>query len=319
MKNRSLDKRVQRQARSQASVGTAGYEYNVPVPLDEALDVHDAIRVTVINYMHHQLGWPLEKCEARVQLEEERAISKGVFSMLEASGWSLKNRSLLDVGAGQGGAVLEALYRDSDAFGIEPGSEFRTLAKMRLGDAGFDPERVVDAPGERLPFPDNRFDYTISLQVLEHVRDPLPVIEEMYRVLKPGGQCYISCENYLSFREQHYRIPWLPMLPKSIGAHYLRLIGRDPDFLKNYVFYSTYPQIWRLAKQVGFQNITYEPMLAKADKADLIRRDWMRTAGRIVRFLPRKQRRALVQVLLHASNFWRVGVRVRLTKPLPTA
>ncbi len=42
-----------------------------------------------------------------------------------------------------------------------------------------------------LPFPDNSVDALICIAVLEHVEDPKLAVEEMYRVLKPGGYAFI--------------------------------------------------------------------------------------------------------------------------------
>lgn len=54
------------------------------------------------------------------------------------------------------------------------------------------PFRNVSIVGDlfRLPFLDNSFDFVFCIYVLEHITDPKLAIEEMYRVLKPGGICY---------------------------------------------------------------------------------------------------------------------------------
>lgn len=43
-----------------------------------------------------------------------------------------------------------------------------------------------------LPFLDARFDHVVMLAVLEHLRDPEPVLREIFRILAPGGTCVIT-------------------------------------------------------------------------------------------------------------------------------
>ena len=42
-----------------------------------------------------------------------------------------------------------------------------------------------------LPFPDNSQEAIICIAVLEHVENPIKAWQEMHRVLKPGGYCFI--------------------------------------------------------------------------------------------------------------------------------
>jgi len=42
-----------------------------------------------------------------------------------------------------------------------------------------------------LPFPDNIFDFAISTDVFEHLDDPQKAVQEVYRILKPGGRAFL--------------------------------------------------------------------------------------------------------------------------------
>ncbi len=294
----------------------AKYDYASKDDPKQAGTIEEAVRITVINYFHHQLGWSRSKCDQRVEMELERRIPKGLFDTLEGyRNWRLEDARIVDIGAGQGAGVLEALHRGANAYGIEPGPEFAALARRRLEKDGYDPNRIYETAGEDLPFPDKTFDYAISLQVLEHVENPLPLLEEMYRVLKPGGEAVVRCENYLAFFEQHYRVPWLPLLPKPIGSIYLKAIGRDSSFLDEYVYYTTYTGVWSLSKDIGFKNETYKKIEEKAENIKEINREMYKITGRILQFLPVQVRRLLARSWMHATNLFTVGVNLHLKRP----
>ena len=55
-----------------------------------------------------------------------------------------------------------------------------------------------------IPVEDERFDVVVCTQVLEHVPEPLSVLRELARVLKPGGTLYISAPLYYPEHEIPY-------------------------------------------------------------------------------------------------------------------
>lgn len=56
----------------------------------------------------------------------------------------------------------------------------------------------IDGKAENLPFKDNFFDKIICINVLDHVHEPVKIIEEMNRVLKKGDRVYIAINCHLS-------------------------------------------------------------------------------------------------------------------------
>ena len=68
------------------------------------------------------------------------------------------------------------------------------LARERYGArlAGAD----VLEPQGGLPYADARFDTVVSMDVIEHVPEPVPWLREALRVLKPGGLLFLTTPNY---------------------------------------------------------------------------------------------------------------------------
>lgn len=99
---------------------------------------------------------------------------------------------ILDLGCGDG-VMIDDLKRQSllrknfnlTAIDILP--ENIRLAKKRKIKAEF---LVADA--ESLPFKKNSFDFIYAWMVLEHVLSPQNMIQEIVRVLKTKGRCYIA-------------------------------------------------------------------------------------------------------------------------------
>ncbi len=72
-------------------------------------------------------------------------------------------------------------------------SDFRPLLEKTnyiCLDIAFNPKLSLQADALCLPFRDRSVDSVIIFAVLQHVFDPLRVMEEIYRVLKPGGRLF---------------------------------------------------------------------------------------------------------------------------------
>jgi SAM-dependent methyltransferase len=76
--------------------------------------------------------------------------------------------------------------------------------KNKRGDIGIDPSRDsyanVIADAEFLPFMDCSFDVVKSVNLLEHVPNPLNCVKEQYRVLKSYGKVELITDNAQYFR-----------------------------------------------------------------------------------------------------------------------
>jgi SAM-dependent methyltransferase len=167
----------------------------------------------------------------------------------------LVKKRVLEIGSSFGS--MHALLRRQgvDAYAIEV-----DLTRIRLGRRFWrvlaeSPSRVVAAVGEVLPFPDETFDVVFSSNVLEHVQDPVKVLSETRRVLKPGGMMHVVVPNYGSIWEGHYAVLWIPYLPPLLGKLYVRLYRRDPSFIDTLQFINPF-WLGQMLRQVsGFEVI----------------------------------------------------------------
>ena len=148
--------------------------------------------------------------------------SAKVLAFLERAGVRVAGR-VLDAGCGGGGMPLSLAEHAEFVVGIDPIDRFSD-AGVRLGrERGMTGLQFVRADGMALPFAAGEFDLVLSHAVIEHVADAPLYLRECRRVLKPGGQIFLSTAPYLSFAGAH-----LPRLRVPVPLHLL--VGRPIAF-----------------------------------------------------------------------------------------
>ncbi|HEU4656843.1 MAG TPA: class I SAM-dependent methyltransferase [Capillimicrobium sp.] len=109
--------------------------------------------------------------------------------------------AILDYGCGPGNDVTGfAIHtRARRIVGADVSTSALRLAQHRLSLHGVGPDRVelvrLTDDHVELPFDDGSFDFVNSQGVLHHTSDPLAILRELHRVLKPGGEGSIMVYN----------------------------------------------------------------------------------------------------------------------------
>ena len=98
---------------------------------------------------------------------------------------------LLEVGCGEGRGVEELLPLASSYIGLDKIGEVISMLKIKY--PGVDFRQVVIPPFSE--FKENSFDTIVSFQVIEHIQEDKLFLQEIYRMLKPGGKAIISTPN----------------------------------------------------------------------------------------------------------------------------
>ena len=109
---------------------------------------------------------------------------------------NLRGKNVLDVGCGLGGKELFYLLKGAKRVtGLDISQTNAQIAQSCFVEREPDSSRrpgLVVADAAAMPFADNSFDLAISTYTFEHLADPAKVLGEIQRVIKPGGEVFIS-------------------------------------------------------------------------------------------------------------------------------
>lgn len=138
----------------------------------------------------------------------------------------LRGMRLLDIGTGSGTIARELATQVGAAGGVVSVD----VEDVRVERDGYT-FHLLD--GGRLPFADASFDIVVSNHVVEHVGDgdsQQRHLDEVARVLTPGGVAYVAVPYRWRLVENHYRLPLLSWLPARLADRYVVASGRGERY-----------------------------------------------------------------------------------------
>jgi SAM-dependent methyltransferase len=103
-----------------------------------------------------------------------------------------KGAAVLDAGAGK------TPYKRLFANALYESADFCQIDQKAYGEITY----VCDLT--HIPVPDGRYDLVLLTQVLEHVPEPRLVLQEIHRILKPGGALWLTAPLYFEEHEVPY-------------------------------------------------------------------------------------------------------------------
>lgn len=106
--------------------------------------------------------------------------------------------AVIDIGAGRGSLVRDVGSPSRMVVGIEPDASLSNQAAITIGST---PNAFLcRADGLTLPFVTGAFDAALMIEVLEHIPDPGGVLDEVRRVLRPGGRLCVAVPTWYTER-----------------------------------------------------------------------------------------------------------------------
>ncbi len=136
-----------------------------------------------------------------------------------------------------------------ELYGVDYAAEMIKLARQYAVKNGFAVD-LQEADARDLSFPDEFFDFAIAIAVYHHIEDKAgrtQALQELYRVLKPGGEAFITVWNKWQprfwLKKKNIMVPWKT---------------KDKTLYRYYYLFS-YSELEKLARQCGFKVIKSTP------------------------------------------------------------
>ena len=135
-------------------------------------------------------------------------------------GYDYRGKKVLDVGCGGGFLTEEIAKFGLETTGLDPSVPSLHTARNHAATMNLSID-YHEGFGERLPFPDEKFDMVFCLDVLEHVRDFEKILREVRRILVPGGFFFFETVNrtllsYLIVIFLFQNFPLTRIIPRNV-------------------------------------------------------------------------------------------------------
>ena len=203
-------------------------------------------------------------------IRDQVALRLNTSSTPSSSVGPLSNLRALDIGCG-GGLLSESLARlGASVTGVDPSQDLLATATHHAT------QTLESSVLERLEYKNqtaesltdsmqNSFDIVCLLEVIEHVKDPRPILDSASRLLRPGGMLFISTMNRTL---KSY-------LLTIVGAEYLA--GYLPPGTHDFNLYRSPDEIKALVEPHGFQQLDTTGMVLA--RPPLLSFDWKLASG----------------------------------------
>lgn len=172
-------------------------------------------------------------------------------------------RRVLDVASGTAGVAIELAGRtSSDIVAVDLTQAMLLQGRANVARLGLGERiEVVVGKAERLPFPDASFDALMFTYLLRYVDDPAATLQELSRVVKPGG--VVASLDFFLPPQPFWRVMWwlytrllLPLGGLLTGGREWFEVGRflGPNISEHYHRYplASIEDAWRRA---GFEGV----------------------------------------------------------------
>jgi 2-polyprenyl-3-methyl-5-hydroxy-6-metoxy-1,4-benzoquinol methylase len=141
-----------------------------------------------------------------------------------------------DVGCNAGTQCIMWAQDGHRVHGVDINANLVSLARQRSMEVGLQID-FREGSATRLPWETASMDICLAPELLEHVRDWEPCVNEFCRVLKIGGILYLSTTNWLCPKQYEFQLPLYSWYPALLKKRYERLAVTTKPQLVNFAEY----------------------------------------------------------------------------------
>ena len=98
----------------------------------------------------------------------------------------IKGKKILEIGAGSGRDSLQLAHENAMVYVLDYSPQALQIIK-KLNGRNDNQVHLIQADAFQIPMPDETLDIVFHQGLMEHFKNPLPLLNEHFRVLKPGG------------------------------------------------------------------------------------------------------------------------------------
>ena len=176
----------------------------------------------------------------------------------------LSSLTLLDIGSSSGIMTYEYAKYFYKVIGIDIDKQAIEFATKNFNKNNIE---YLVSPVEESNLNENSFDVITCSHIYEHVPSAEILMENIFKLLKPGGVCYFAAGNRFKIIETHYKLPFLSYLPKKLANLYLRMFTNNSEYYENLLSYRNLKKIVNKFEIIDYtKKIIREPSKFFADE-----------------------------------------------------